>query len=580
MKRMPLPSAHHRRSRRPRLGLLAALITACSSSKSDVPTGPVPPVTPGGSGANMRIASVQLTQATQDQQGSLPLISGVAAAVNVLIERSRDSAVNAPVVLRLFRSGALIRTDTARTRGVLGATSNFASPSAQFLLPATVVSGNLSWQVQIDPAQTVPDSIRGDNTFPDTGTTSVAVIDLPQLEVHFVPIIVAAPGNVTTANLDAYLQTARELLPVGPISATIGTPIATANFFGTPPSGGAPAFWTSTLAELDLARIMSARPTEHWYGVVAPPAGFSNVTNGGWAYIPADPASAAANTRTALGVNVGWFNAPTQSRELVAHELGHTFGRRHNTSCGGGNPLDTSFPNATGATQAIGHDVQSWARGENNAAPSIAASTFDIMGLCTRPWIGPYTWNAVRLSRQASAVVTTRTARVPAILVAGVISADGAVSLRPALEAEVTMPAATAAGDVTVELRDVNGLLLASRTAVATDVDHANGEKHFVAILPSGAAAAAARIVATTREGRAASISASASDDTVSATLLSTGMTTLRSARGRALLVRDAQSGEMLAIGWHGTATVAVAQPIIVSTSNGVRAKRITVALR
>ena len=579
MERIARRGYRYRPSKLPCLSLLAALITACGGGKPDVPTGPVPPVLPGDA-ANMRIASVQLTQATQDAQGTLPLIAGVAAAVNVLIERTRDSAVNAPVVLRLFRAGALIRTDTARTRGVLSPTTDLMAPSAQFLLPADVVSGDLSWQVQLDPAQLVPDSRRDDNTFPAAGPASVVVVQLPPLEMHFVPIIVSTAGNVTTANLDAYLQTARELLPIGPISATIGQPLATANSFGTPPNGGAPGFWTSTLAELDLARLMSTRPNAHWYGVVAPPAGFSNVTNGGWAYIPADPASVGANTRTALGVNVGWFNAPTQSRDLVAHELGHTFGRRHTASCNGGSPLDDAYPNATGVIQAIGHNVQSWARGETSTAPSIVAMTPDVMGLCTRPWIGPYTWNAIRLSRQASGVVTTRTARVPAILIAGVISADGSVSLRPALEADVAMPAPPAAGDVTVELLDVNGTVVARSAVVATDVDHASGEKHFVAILPSGAASAAARMVATTRSGRAVSISAAASNDAVSATLLPNGMTTLRSARGRAMLVRDATSGDMLAIGWRGTATLAVAGPIAVSTSNGVRATRVTVGLR
>ena len=60
------------------------------------------------------------TQVVQVGEGSLPLVSGVAAAAKVLVVCSRESVVEGQVVVRLFRGGVVVHTDTAQTGGVLG----------------------------------------------------------------------------------------------------------------------------------------------------------------------------------------------------------------------------------------------------------------------------------------------------------------------------------------------------------------------------------------------------------------------------------------------------------------------------
>jgi hypothetical protein len=526
----------------------------------------------------MRIARVQITQAAQDEQGTLPLIDGAAAVVNVLIARSQESAAQVPVVFRLYRGGQLVRSDTAATRTPLRPVVDLTAPSAQFLLPANVVTGDLSWEVELDPANTVTDSTRTDNRLPSTGSTPIRVVVLPGLEIRFVPIVLAsngnATGNVSDGNTESYLQTVREILPTGRITTSVGASLTTMVNFGTSPRGGAQGFWTAVLQEVDVARLVSTRPAVHWYGVVSPPVGFNFVENGGWAYIPNEPTSAAANTRTSVGMTVGWFNSPTAARDLVAHELSHTFGRRHNTSCNAGAPLDASFPDAAGTILLPGHNVWSWARGVTTEAPTVSSSNGDIMGYCFPAWIGAYTWNAVRIWREAAITVTASVVRTPAIIVAGSVTADGRVSLRPALEAEVAIPASDPNGDVRVELRDANGQVIGQQSVTTTEVDHAAGERHFIAIFPAAQSSNATTVIATGRSGQQATIRARNGSDGLSALVLPNGSTDVRSATGRAILLRDSRSGEPLGIGWNGRIVVQHRGPMTATISNGIRNNR------
>jgi hypothetical protein len=54
----------------------------------------------------------------------------------------------------------------------------------------------------------------------------------------------------------------------------------------------------------------------------------------------------------------------------------------------------------------------------------------------------------------------------------------------------------------------------------------------------------------------------------------------MTSAAGNALMVRDAASGDLLGIGWHGRVVVPRGTGLNVSVSNGVRSRRATVVQR
>lgn len=551
-------------------------LTGCVSADATAPAAPGPKP-PAADGANLRLASVQFTQGAQDTDGSIPMISGTAMVANVLVERSRESVVQVPVVLRLYRAGILIRTDTARTGGVLSAATNPASPSAQFLVPANVVTDSLSWQVELDPARSVADSVRTDNLLPATSPAPLATVQLPSLDVRFVPIVLSqnegVTGNVSAVNAEQYLAGVRAMLPTGRLTVSVGTPLTSQSNFGTAPDGGAPSFWGSVLQDVDLARLMSSNPQSVWYGIVPLPPGFSKVKNGGYAFIPDDPTSNGYGTHAAASLELTSSFGVSYAREVVAHELAHTFGRNHAPGCGAGAPIDTAFPWPLGAIGVAGHDVWNWAGGLTVAALSRAATTGDVMSYCTPVWTSPYTWRGVLRWRQAAGGVVTRTSRTRATLVAGSIAADGSVTLHPALDAEVTLPTPTVNADVRVEVRDGAGAVVARQQVAAVNVDHGGGMRQFLAVFPA-VGGAAAQIVATTRAGATARITARGTTDRVSARVRPSGASEITSSAGNALLVRDATTGEMLGIGWNGRVVIQRSGGFTVTVSDGVRSRR------
>ncbi len=390
---------------------MLAVLTACSTDAR--------PVGPSGAGAaNLSVRQVVFTQVVQDVEGSLPLVSGVAAAAKVLVVRSRESVDEVPVVLRLFRGGVVVHIDTALTGGVLGPAVSLVTASAGFLVPATLVAPDVSWQVELDPRQMVADSTRLDNVLPATPRAFNAVA-VPPLRLHLVPVILSrhdgSRGDVTAANVETYVRRARQLLPAREIIVTVGQPLVSSASFGTRPDGGDRGFWEIVLADIDAARVASGSPDAYWYGVVPIPAGFSRVVFGGFGYLPSSPGDIGQGSRSGVGIDISTSGSALLSQMTLAHELGHNFGRAHPLGCAAQAPLDPLFPNSTGAIMGVGHDVWSWANGVSRGALPFGPETVDVMSYCDARWIGPYSYGAILQWRMASTVVTRTVRGEPAV---------------------------------------------------------------------------------------------------------------------------------------------------------------------
>ena len=556
------------------------ILAACAGTDAVSPTGTLPGTEDG---ANLRLAQVVLTQGAQEPDGSIPLVAGMAAAVNVMIARSKESAREVPVVLRLFRGSAVVRIDTTRTVGILGSSISPASPSAQFLIPAEMVNDSLSWQVEVDPAHGVADSTRVDNLLPVGAPQSLIIVHLPALDVHFVPIALATQGDVmgdvSELNAAQYLAAARAMLPTGRVTFSIGAAVSVQANFGTRPDGGDTGFWQSALADLDVARMLSSSPASTWYGIVPFPAGYTRLVHGGYSYIPSVPSDVGGGSRSAISLGFTSQFGSAYIRETVAHELGHQSGRSHAPGCGAIAPLDTLFPGALGTITTPGHDVFSWSTGVSSGARSRAGTTGDVMSYCYDVWSSPYTWNAVMKWRQASGAEVTSTARTSVTLVSGSIDRDGAVTLRPALAADAIMPATDPEGDVTVELRSAAGSILRSVRVRSSALSESDGARQFIALLRN-AGTAASEIVATTAAGASARLQRRVGPDVVAARVTPGGATEIISSAGNALLVRDAAGGEVLGIGWNGRVVIKHSGAWNVMVSDGVRGQRREVQMR
>lgn len=377
-------------------------------------TGGGEPVQPAsGRVPNLRLQQVVFTQVTQDSAGSVALVTGRPAAVKVLVTRSIESVAEVSVVLRLFRNGAQVYADTAATGGVLGRGASLNAASAELLVPGEFVTPAVSWQVEIDPQLRTADSTRSDNRLPLGQPMALRTVDVPPLLLHFVPVILTqhdrAQSDVSVANVEQYAQLARRMLPAASVQVSLGAPVVSTATFGTGASGGSLAFWQAVGNQVDQARTSSGVTTAYWVGVVPLPAGFTSVSYSGYGYLPSTPGEIGGGSRTSVVLAINPLLNAQQVQMLVAHELGHNFGRGHTPGCNAGAPLDTLYPTSNGAILGVGSDVWSWAAGLTRGSASYGPQTVDVMSYCDPGWIGWYSYEAMMRWRDASTVVTRTT---------------------------------------------------------------------------------------------------------------------------------------------------------------------------
>jgi hypothetical protein len=570
--------------------IMATFGTATGTIDVTVLAGPV-------GNRDFAIASAQMTQGVQDSAGSIPMVlGGNPAVVNVFMRAAPASTTPMRVVLRLIDAGGtVVYSDTTSTSGTIASTPSGVTPTVQFLLPAARLAAGLRWQVVRDPAGLVPDDTAVDDVYPRDGPASLAVADVPPLTIRFVPITLGANGGTTAsispADFPDYLRTLKSVHPLGAVSAHVGASFTTSASFGTPPSGGDQAFWVALVSQLDLARIADPVDADaNWFGVVLPPPGFNFTSIGGFSYIPTNGASTGPNTRTSTAVGPRWFSRPTQARDLVAHELGHSFGRLHAPCGGAGSPLDPAYPIPGGVLDATGYDVFARANGISSTAQAIPTSTGDVMGYCFPVWASSYTYKAVLAFRQPP-IVAARAAGAPAerqrvVVVRGSITNGRTIAIEPAF----TLDARPTAGDPSGPFR-VSGMAADGRSLFTAGfepavLDHAPNVRHFTVAVPAtpDIESSLASIVVTTPAGRLVrarpTAAAAARSTAVGATAVrrpSGGLTVACAGAGAGVVVLDA-NGVVRSVSSTASAVLASvpAGSLTVLCSDGVRTTRLT----
>lgn len=574
----------------------SATVTATSESKSGTAVITVAPRGP----RDFAVVGAQFTQGVQDTTGSIPIVlSGNWAVVNVLIRATSATATPMQVVLRLFNSaGTLIRADTTVTTSTLGLSPSYAAPSAQFLVPAATLQAGLRWQVARDPRGAVPDDSAANDVYPATGPQELATVDVPAVNIRFVPIVLAshnnATGFVTDGSIPEYLRTFQSIYPVGRINAHVGTPFTTTASFGTAPSGGDASFWTQVLAELDLARTIDpTESTSNWYGVIVPPAGFTFTAYGGFSYIPVSGTATGPHTRTSTGVQLNWFSRATQARDLVAHEIGHTFGRAHAPCGAAGAPLDASFPVPGGTLDVPGHDVYSWANGLRSSATTVSASTGDVMGYCFPVWASTYTYRAILNFRQTP-IVAALASEAPSpisrvVVVRGSIETGRAMKLEPTFTVNARSALPDRAGPYRVDGLAGDGRVLFSYAFEPAVLDHAPNVRHFTLAVPVTpdieASLDAVRLVGPPGETRMTRAVAAPGALTIGRATAARGRdgtlnVTCGDQTARGVLILDGETGTALGSAPAASvrAGVGAGRPLTVLCSDGVRTTRSNVA--
>lgn len=356
---------------------------------------------------DLTVSGLEITQATQDKNNSVPLVANKPTMVRVFVDIGDVSGPVSPVWAELYgwRSGydgtSLPGSPLRRAASVKkwkSLTDQRMLPiynGLDFLLPwSWVTSGSpLYLRVVLNP-KSIPGG--GYAPIPEGDTTNNTLertINFqPTKPLHLVFVPIKASGKVPK-NSEAFTM-ASWLRAVYPLSKVVlgfkaGGPLEV-NYDFTKTKGGSgcgPAF--DKLME-DLLQIYNGwsnlPPNTHLYGFLDPAVPHSNLGCG----------------KRPGNVSAG-FAYTTKHIYVIAHELGHNFGRMHAPNCMTSN--DPKWPTKTNPMGIIGRvgvrpltgQIYHWFK------------TTDIMGCQDPAWISPYTYNALfdKLKSQSSTAART-----------------------------------------------------------------------------------------------------------------------------------------------------------------------------
>jgi hypothetical protein len=529
-------------------------------------------------GLNIQIDGMYITQSIQTYTGTVPLIASRDGFLRVFVKASETNTAQPAVRVRFYSGASLLNTLTINapsasvplsiSEGTLGASWNVA-------VPASLLQPGVSVLADVDPTNSVTEVDEGDNTFPTNGTPlALAVQSVPTWNVRLVPVTQSAnslTGDVTTGNKDAFLADIRRMFPLGDINADVRSPYTTsAPALVADESNGS---WSQILSELNSLRAAEVGSSRYYYGVVK-----TTYSSGvaGIGYVPG---------RTSLG----WDRLPSGA-EVMAHEIGHNFGRSH-APCGGPAGPDPGYPYPGGLIGVYGFDV----------AAGVLKSPFsvrDLMGYCSNVWISDYNYVAIMNYRSSTPFVTsTHAARTNvqgarrALLLWGRIH-RGQLHLEPAYEIDAPATYPDRRGPHRLEALGPRGERLLSlsfegeRPADSSDPR----DRHFAFVIPmddlGSTPLARLRFSAlgrTVELAAAAPLRPDGHTDAPRASNAGAGRVRVSwtDPGVRGVLVRDARTGEILSFARSGLAELRMsARDVELIVSDGVRSERRRVTVR
>lgn len=545
----------------------SATITAQSEGKSGSATVSVTLPPPA---SNLTIVAMHLQQVVQDLAGTVPIVAGREALLRVFVRASTAGSAPAAVRVRLYNGTALLRTDTIAPPGSSVSTSiaeGVLASSWNLLLPAPLVQPGLRVLADVDPANVVAEGNEGDNSFPASGSPQLADVRVvAPFAGRLVPILQRATnlqGDVSTTNAAQFLAYARALYPLQQLDVDVRA-VFTTNAPALQPND-ANGGWSQVLGELNALRTADGS-ARYYYGVVRTPY------NSGLAGMGLVGGRAA----------MGWDFLPSGD-EILAHEVGHNFGRLHAPSCGAASS-DPAFPFAGGVIGAYGYNVA--------ANALLPPTTPDVMGNCEGPWISPYTYAGVLAYRATNPLVlaprVAATTSRSGLLVWGRMH-RGTMTLEPAYEVEAPPALPKRPGRHLLEGFGARGEQLFAFSFDADQIADSpdSTARHFAFVIPlESLDRATLTRMRWTHDGQRAENATPLMNapDGAAVTVDRVSATTVRVRWSpdavKGVLIRDAASGQILTFGRDGEALVQSTSGLIdLVLSDGLRSERRRVAI-
>ena len=497
---------------------------------------PIPP--------DFSLFNFHITQATQTYYGGVPLVAGREGLARAWVGTSFETPQPVSVRLHAYLSGVELGSlDTlaqpaslASAEGDLASTYNVKFPS-EWLRPGLEV------HLEVDPDNVIAESNENNNRYPPWGLLEFDVREVPELEITLIPVTFeGVTSEVNHSNAEEYLDLTRRIYPLPGLSVEEepSTDAAIQYEIHEPYTFTWPSMNTGRLlSEIRALRVDEG--SDRYYYAIFPPVG--NPDAGGRAYVGWSP------------VAVGWVLP--YGKQVMAHELGHNWGRWH-APCGGPRNVDLSYPYLDGSIGTFGFDLL------DSVIRSLDVYK-DVMSYCDPDWISDYNFKAVlafRENEMQAVGLQTQSGPEPVLLISG-RNVSGQVTLDPAFEV-VTQPAPPEPGGYTLVGLNAAGQVLFEVPFSGTQVADGPEELHFVFTVPLGDFTAA-EIAALQVVGERGQVLTETTQGITTQAVQPTEVTRLTGGRVQvtwdasaypAVMIRDGVGGQVLSIARGGDVVI------------------------
>jgi hypothetical protein len=347
---------------------------------------PTPTRTPS---ADLRVIGLEITQAIQDRNNTVPLIAGKRTYVRAHVY-SKSGSVSNVTGHFAFGHAQVPATGWIAAGNAGGVITVKASPDRgqredSFWVevpPAMLAAGTLYVNFSMNRNHTIPEYTYLNNTM----NLSVSLTTSPPVNVYIFNVRYKKDGAWHQASFHDIIMMVSWLRRAYPV-ASVNWFLRTLNWEGsqTPAQKGC----TSVNISLALKRWIEGYPPRwRYYGMVADSGGFMmGCAVGIPSYIASGPTGDPANTKWS------WDTDGTYGDWYGAHELGHTYAQRHANFCeakgGYGYPYPNGWIGGTSGYEYCGWDIALRQVYEGR-------DWLDIMTYCNNLWISDYTYKAIR----------------------------------------------------------------------------------------------------------------------------------------------------------------------------------------
>ena len=515
-----------------------------------------------GSVANLCIEAAYITQSIQTLDNAVPLVAGRSGLLRVFVRASGSIAVQPPVRVRFYNSnGTLVSTSTIQaptaTVPVTVDQSTLTSSWNQTLTGAFLQPG-LSMLLDVDPNNTITEPNESDNTWPANGTpVALDIQPVSTLSVTLVPVVQAARGDtgrVDQSNKANFILPMQRMFPIANIDADLRLPYT----FNGPELQSGGGNWLTLLSELNALRVTEGTG-RMYYGLVR--VGYnSGVAGLGYIGVPAA---------------IGWDHQPS-GYEVMAHELGHNFGRLH-APCGNPSGVDGAYPYSGAEVGVYGYDILSGVV----KLPALR----DFMSYCDPNWISDYNYRKILSFRSqfypaVGSAVQAGGSSQRGLLVWGRIE-SGRLVLEPGIEVDAPASLPTRSGPHRVEGFGANGETLFSFSFAGDRVADTRdpNDQSFAFVVPMsqlrGVALNRIRLAALGRQAEQRGTGGGGAVPAVQRTAPGRVRVTWNPSTARLAMIRDGRTGQILSFDRRGAIDLrTTSDDIEVTLSDGVKSTR------